>query len=74
MLYEDDRESSEEPLEDGATQSKRGRKRIPEQYSRVINVYKDDLTRLKSYELAPDLLLSNAMRATSTKSKKKAKW
>ena len=40
---------------------KRGRRKIPEQWSRVISLSTDDLTNLKVFELAPDLLLGGAM-------------
>ena len=40
---------------------KRGRRKIPEQWSRVISLSQDDLTNLKVFELAPDLLMGGAM-------------
>ena len=52
-----------------SVKSKRGRKAIPTQWSRVISISKDDLSDLKVYELAPDLLLSNAVTATLTRGK-----
>ena len=51
----------------------RGRKKIPEKWSRVINLRKDDINKLKVYDLAPDLLLSNAMKETKTRGKKPQK-
>ena len=74
MLDEDDRESLNDSIDSAGTKSKRGRKRIPEQWSRVISLQHDDLNKLKTYELAPDLLLANAIRGTPPNSKKKAKW
>ena len=44
--------------------SKRGRKRIPECWSRVISLRYDDLSNLKTYELGPDITLINALKAT----------
>ena len=57
-----------------ATVSKRGRKKIPEQWSRVISLSKDDLSDLQVFELGPDLTLSNSMIATLTRGKKMPKW
>ena len=74
MLHEDERESQNKSADSIGSKSKRGRKRIPEQWSRVINIYRDDLSRLKAYELAPDLLLASAVRSTPTTSKKKENW
>ena len=51
-----------------------GRKRIPEQWSRVICLSTDDLASLRVFELAPDLLLANAMKCTATRGKKQAQW
>ena len=48
---------------------KRGRKAIPDSWSRVISLNQDDLTKLKVYELAPDLLMSGAMKQTITRGK-----
>ena len=36
---------------------KRGRPSVPEKWSRVINVHSDDLTSIRTYELASELLL-----------------
>ena len=35
----------------------RGRKKIPERWTRVISLEQDDLENVKTYELASDLIL-----------------
>ena len=54
--------------------SKRGRPKVPEQWSRVISLSEDDLENLKGFELAPDLLLSKAVTATLTRGKTAKEW
>ena len=66
----DDDWEDEDDVGSVSSKSKRGRKRLPEQWSRVINLSKDDLTSLKVYELGPDLLLSNGMKHTLSRGKK----
>ena len=53
-----------------SVKSKRGRKPIPEMWSRVLWLGWDNLENLKTYELGPDLLLGNAMIATVSRGKK----
>ena len=53
-----------------SSKSKRGRPRIQEQWSRVINLSKDDLSALRVFDLAPDLLLSNGMKHTLSRGKR----
>ena len=43
-------------------------------WSRVICLSTDDLLNLRVFELAPDLLLSNAMESTATRGKKQTEW
>ena len=43
-------------------------------WSRVISLSKDDLTNLRGYELAPDLMLGGAMSKTMTRGKDPPKW
>ena len=57
-----------------SVKSKRGRKRIPECWSRVINLRSDDLSNLQVFELAPDLTLINGLKATQSRGKKAKKW
>ena len=54
--------------------SKRGRKPVAEQWSRVISLAHDDLKNLRTFELAPDLIMTNAMKATATRGKRQQKW
>ena len=56
------------------SKGKRGRKKIPEQWSRVISIRHDDLKDLKVFDLGPDLTLINAMKVSSTRGKKIPKW
>ena len=66
---EDDKLQSEEEKESlnnsiQSIGSKRGRPKVPEMWTRVIDLTNDDLVDLRVYELAPDLLLGNAMKAS----------
>ena len=74
--YDDDDADEEESLDKSvdSVKSKRGRPRVPEQWSRVISLSTDSLENLKTFELAPDLLLSNAMAATLTRGKIAKEW
>ena len=54
--------------------SKRGRKPMPELWSRLLWLKLDKLENLKTYELGPDLLLGNAMIATVSRGKKTKQW
>ena len=56
-LSSDDQEEEVKITEDNAETSKRGRPACPERWSRVISIYKDDLSKIKTYELGPELLL-----------------
>ena len=64
----------DESMASEATKSKSERKKIPEKWSRVISLNKDDLTNLRVFELGSDLTLSNSMVATMTRGKKMKKW
>ena len=57
-----------------SVKSKRGRKKIEDQWSRVISISADDLEEVRVYELAPDMLLSSAVRATLSRGKKALAW
>ena len=52
----------------------RGRPKIQEQWSRVICISDDDLTNIRSYDLAPDLLLSDGMKFTAARGKAQTDW
>ena len=70
VVREEDRESVNESIQSITSLNKRGRRRIPEKWSRVINLSTDDLCNLRVFELAPDLLLGNAMMGTLPRGKK----
>ena len=57
-----------------SVKSKRGRKKIEDQWSRIISISTDDLEQLNVYELAPDMLLSSAVRATLSRGKRLPDW
>ena len=57
-----------------SVKSKRGRKKIEDQWSRVISISADELEEVKVYELAPDMLLSSAVRATLSRGKTAPAW
>jgi hypothetical protein len=58
----DSESSDEERGKDQIEQkSKRGRKQIPERWTRVISIYHDDLSNIRTFELAPELLLDASM-------------
>ena len=40
----------------------------------MIYLSTDDLSNLRAFELAPDLLLADSMKATISRGKKQAKW
>ena len=64
---ENDDLSSDEPYQEEekdqipAAKSKRGRKPIPEKWTRVISVYHDPLDEVRSYDLGPELLLDASL-------------
>ena len=66
-LYEEEDAREEEKVSLNqsvdSVKSKRGRKPIPDQWSRVISIGAD-LEEPKVYELGPDLLLSSAVQAS----------
>jgi len=57
-----------------SVKSKPGRKKIAEQWTRVICIGKDDLMNIRNFALGPDLLLGNAMQATVSRGKQVKKW
>ena len=69
---EDDEESINLSIK--TVKSKRGRKLMPEMWSRVICLGADDLKNLRTFELAPDLLMGNAMKATVSRGKQAKKY
>lgn len=71
---EDDEADENHDASFDSIKSKRGRPKIPEQWSRIISLSHDDLSNLKVYELGPDILLSSAVRATLTRGKQPLEW
>ena len=74
-------EDSQEEEEKGSlnnslnsVKSKKGRPAIPDQWSRVISISADELEEVRVFELAPDMLLSSAVRATLSRGKKAPEW
>ena len=65
---EEVKQSQAEPGEP-ATKKKRGKKKIPDQWSRVISISDDDLENIKIYELIPDMQLSTDAKSTLTRGK-----
>ena len=53
----DDSEQDQIPNPDQANGTKRGRPRIPEKWTRVISVFSDPLDNIRTFDLAPELLL-----------------
>ena len=56
MSSDEDQKEDEEEKQGNPKQTKRGRPACPEKWSRVISIYKDDLTKVKTYDLGPELL------------------
>ena len=55
-LSSDDEMDQNTGAQGAQTKTKRGRKAIPDKWTRVISVHKDDLTNIKTYDLGPELL------------------
>jgi hypothetical protein len=75
-LYDEVEVSEKESMEESfdTVKSKRGRPKIPDQWSRVISISNDDLDDVKVYELGPDLLLSKAVTATLSRGRTAKEW
>ena len=74
-----DLSSDDSNMEEGATgkvkqQGRPGRKKIPEQWTRVISVQQDDLDNLQTYDLGPELLLDAALGASTKQRGRPAAW
>ena len=70
---DDEGQSLDETISSGASRG-RGRPKIAEKWSRVISLSTDDLSSLRVFELAPDLLLGGAMSKATTRGKSQRKW
>ena len=75
------RENDNGGNEEGANQSNqipetrsRGRPRIPPKWSRMISLYGDDLSKVRCYELATDLLVDNAMDRAPVRRRGETEW
>ncbi len=66
-VEEDDDADHQEANINSATSKVRGRKRVPECWTRVISTRQDDLEKLKVYPLASDLLLGSALSGAQSK-------
>ena len=64
MSSDDDQEEDKEENLGRPKDTKRGRPACPEKWTRVISIYKDDLTKVKTYELGPELLLDQSLSGT----------
>ena len=75
-LYSNSEDSNNEgdKEEQKAGGAKRGRKAIPEKWTRVISVRSDDLTNIKTYELASELLLDSSFDVSSSTRGRTAVW
>jgi hypothetical protein len=65
-----EKESLDDSHQSLGVKSKRGRPKIPEQWTRVINITTDDIENLRVYPLATDLLFGNAMKGKVTRGRK----
>ena len=68
----DDVEEVEESV-GSSLQSRRGRPRIPEQWTRVISLEHDELDQVKSHVLATDLMLTKNLPLESGE-RRKVEW
>ena len=56
-----DEEEAKDQAHAGPTKTKRGRTPFPEKWTRVISIYKDDLSKVRSYDLGPELLFDQSL-------------
>lgn len=58
-LHQSSEEDEEEPdkEEESKAPLRRGRQAVPERWTRVMSIHKDDLSNIKTYELPSELLL-----------------
>ena len=68
----EDENNGEEQKE--PTKTKRGRKAIPEKWSRVISIFGDDLEKVKSYDLGPELLLDASLDISTSNGRQQQNW
>ena len=65
-------EAEDEAKSDAAKQTK-GRQRVPEQWSRVINIWKLDVNQVRVFPITTDLLLAQGLPTMPTK-RRHADW
>ena len=70
----DEEEKQSLNLSLNSVKSKRGRKKIEDQWSRIISISTDDLEQLNVFELAPDVLMSSKAKATLSRGKRAPEW
>ena len=61
MQRQDDEEDENQPINIVQEPRSRGRPRIPLRWTRMISLYGDDLSKVRCFDLATDLLIDNAM-------------
>ena len=59
-LDSNDSQEEEKDDEEEKQPARRGRRAIPEKWTRVISVKSDDLTNIRTFELASELLLDQS--------------
>ena len=64
LLELEDEESPTEQIVQAQEPRSRGRPRIPLRWTRMISIFHDDLSKVKCYDLATDLMVDNAMDKT----------
>ena len=70
-IWSDEESDSEESIYSDSSTDKRGRPRIPEQWTKCISLEHDELTRAKTHVLANDLKLAAAFPKSIKKGKNK---
>ena len=55
-----DEDEVEDQAHTSSTKAKRGRIPYPEKWTRVISIYKDDLSKVKTFDLGPELLFDQS--------------
>ena len=73
-MSSDDQEEEPVEKEESKTQTKRGRKPIKEKWTRVISIFKDDLSKIQTYDLGPELLFDKSVQEIATGRGRPAAW
>ena len=69
-----DEEEEKDHARSGQTKAKRGRTPFPEKWTRVISIYKDDLSKVKAFDLGPELLFDQSLGGISQGRGRPAEW